>query len=170
MVKELVGEGYDFTNSQSTFRRHKALALAQLKQVAGVDNTLRQQQLAEAMLAHYRSGGEEDVHPGSIDYNAHVAVIEGVIEALGMLKKRNLGRYTREDRITQQVLLSAAVCKAKCKKVQRSIARLLQVRPQSIAQAKARMEDAKKEERPYFFIDDEQIATGGCDYALWDHQ
>ena len=105
-----------------------------------MDNTLRQQQLAEAMLAHYRSGGEEDVHPGSIDYNAHVAVIEGVIEALGMLKKRNCGRYTREDKITQQVLLSAALCKAKCKKVQRSIARLLQVRPQSIAQAKARME------------------------------
>ena len=52
MVKELVGEGYDFTNSQGTFRRHKALALAQLKQIAGVDNTLRQQQLAEAMLAH----------------------------------------------------------------------------------------------------------------------
>ena len=155
MVTELIGEGYDFSRSQKTFRRHKALALAQIKQIAGPDNTLRQQELAQALLDHYKAGGAEGVEVGSIDYTAHVAVIDGVVEVLKTLKKRNRGRYTREDRITQQVLLSAVVCKAGCEKVQRSIARLLQVRPQSIAQANARMEDAKKEERPYFFIDDE---------------
>jgi hypothetical protein len=86
MVKELVGEGYNFSNSERTFQRHKALALAQLKQIAGPDNTLRQQQLAESLLGHYRAGNEEKVEPGSVDYTAHVAVIDGVVEALRMLK------------------------------------------------------------------------------------
>lgn len=53
------------------------------------------------------------------------------------------------------MLLSAAVCKTDCKKVLASIARLLETRPQSLHKAKSRMNDATKEERPYFFIDDE---------------
>jgi hypothetical protein len=155
MVKHLVGEGYDFSSSQRTFNRHKALALAQLKQIAGPDNSLRQQQLAESLLNHYKGGQASNIQPGSVDYAAHVAVIDGIVEALRMLKRRNSGRYTREDRITQEVLLSAAVCKTNCNKVLASIARLLQTRAQSVHKANARMKDALKEERPYFFMDDE---------------
>ena len=63
---------------------------------------------------------------GSNEYTAHAAVIEGVVEALDLLKKRNAGRYTTQDRITQEVLLGAAVGVAKGK-VLSSVARLLNV-------------------------------------------
>ena len=85
---------------------------------------------------------------GSEEYVADSAVIEGVIEALELLKKRNAGRYTRQDRITQEVLLGAAVRKAKGK-VLSSVARLLKVRPQTLKKAACRMEAATKDERQY---------------------
>lgn len=112
MVKELVGEGYNFSNSERTFQRHKALALAQLKQIAGPDNTLRQQQLAESLLGHYRASNEEKVEPGSVDYTAHVAVIDGVVEALRMLKKRYSSTTTPTATLT--ATLSATLSSTHC--------------------------------------------------------
>ena len=35
VTAELIGEGYDMTGSQRTFRRHKALALGSIKRIAG---------------------------------------------------------------------------------------------------------------------------------------
>ena len=123
LLHEMIGEGYDFDHSRRTFHRHKALALAQIKKIAGADNILKQQQLAQSILNHYKGGGGDTAHVGGTEYVAHAAVIEGVTETLRILKQRNTGRYTREDRITQQVLLSAAVSKADNKKMLNSIAR-----------------------------------------------
>ena len=113
MVTELVGEGYDMGGSCRTFHRHKAMALLALKQIAGQD-VVKQQQLAEAMLHHY-SSGEAEVAPATQEYEAHCAVIEGLVESLDTLRKRNNGRFPSKDRITQEVLLGAATLKAKDK-------------------------------------------------------
>lgn len=113
MVTELVGEGYDMAGSCRTFHRHKAMALLALKQIAGQD-VVKQQQLAEAMLHHY-SSGEAEVAPAAQEYEAHCAVIEGLVESLDTLRKRNNGRFPSKDRITQEVLLGAATLKAKDK-------------------------------------------------------
>jgi hypothetical protein len=90
------------------------------------------------------------------EYAAHSAVIEGIVEALRMLKKRNRGRYTREDRIAQHVLLSAATLKAGTKKMLASIRCLLDTSSKSVDKAVARNKDAAEMDKPYFFIDDEQ--------------
>ena len=155
VIKEMIGEGYNFEGTFSTFRRHKALAIAQIKRIAGPKDISKQRQLAQSLLDHYTGGGANDVQPNTIDYTAHAAVIEGVVETLRKLKARNLGRYTREDRITQQVLLSVAVSKTQSKKVLASIRHLLHTSVKSVEKAIARNEAASKEERPYFFVDDE---------------
>jgi hypothetical protein len=134
MVAELVGEGYCMTGSQRTYERHKALALGAIKSIAGAGNTIRQQQLAEAMLCHYKGGNESDVEPGGVEYEAHTAVIAGLVETLETLRQRNNGRYPTKDRITQEVVLSAVVKEAKGK-VLRAVARLLKVRPQTLQKA-----------------------------------
>ena len=110
-----MGEGYDLSGSQRTFQRHKALILAQIKQLAGRDDSVAQQQLAEAVLCHYKSDKEADVELGSNEYQAHVAVIEGLVETLETLRKRNNGRFPTKDRITQEVVLNAALSNAKGK-------------------------------------------------------
>ena len=70
------------------------------------------------MLDHYKGGAEGSVAAdNTAEYAAHSVGIEGIVEALRMLKARNAGRYTREDRIAQQVLLSAATLKAGIKKM-----------------------------------------------------
>ena len=99
--------------------------------------------------------GGAEVALGSNEYTAHAAVIEGVVEALDLLKKRNAGRYTTQDRITQEVLLGAAVGVAKGK-VLSSVARLLNVRPQTLKKAATRMEATSKDERPSCFFLDEK--------------
>jgi hypothetical protein len=130
-IKDLVGDGYNMDTTGRTFRRHKALAIAQIKQIAR--NPLQQQQLAQAVLEHYKGGAGGAVTPDDrTEYAAHVAVIEGIVESLRMLKKRNGGRYTREDRIAQHVLLSASVLKSGNKKMQASIRRLLETSSKSI--------------------------------------
>ena len=104
VITELVGEGYDLSGSQRTFQRHKALIIAQLKQLAGRDNSVGQQQLAEAVLCHCKPDNEASVELGSNEYQAHVAVIDGLVETLETLRKRNNGRFPTKDRITQQVV------------------------------------------------------------------
>jgi len=121
LVNDIVGDGYDFSGTFSTFRRHETLAIASIEKIAGAGNHTKQRQIADALIEHYQSGGGEEVDVGSEEYVAHSAVIEGVIEALELLKKRNAGRYTRQDRITQEVLLAAAVSKAKGKVLSISI-------------------------------------------------
>jgi hypothetical protein len=154
LVNDMIGEGYDFSGSKSTFRRHKTLAIASIQKIAGAGNHFKQRQIAEALIQHYQSGGGAEVALGSNEYTAHAAVIEGVVEALDLIKKRNAGRYTTQDRITQEVLLGAAVGVAKGK-VLSSVARLLNVRPQTLKKAATRMEATSKDERPsYFFLDE----------------
>ena len=134
MVAELVGESYCMTGSQRTYERHKALALGAIKSIAGEGNTVRQQQLAEALMCHYKGGNESSVEPGGVEYEAHTAVISGLVETLETLRRRNNGRYPTKDRITQEVVLSAVVKEAKGK-VLRAVARLLKVRPQTLQKA-----------------------------------
>ena len=93
VITELVGEGYDLSGSQRTYRRHRALILAQIKQLAGRDDSVAQQQLAEVVLCHYKSDKEADVDLGSNKYQAHVAVIDGLVETLETLRKRNNGKH-----------------------------------------------------------------------------
>ena len=162
LVNDMIGEGYDFSGSKSTFRRHKTLAIASIQKIAGAGNHFKQRQIAEALIQHYQSGGGAEVALGSNEYTAHAAVIEGVVEALDLLKKRNAGRYTTQDRITQEVLLGAAVGVAKGK-VLSSVARLLIVRPQTLKKAATRMEATSKDERPAYFLLDEKSCN-----ACWD--
>jgi hypothetical protein len=111
VVMDLVGEGYDMSGSCRTFQRHKAMALAAVTSIAGPD-TVKQQQLAEAMLSHYATL-PEDHSPSFDDYEAQAAIIAGIAESLEVLRKRNGGRFTSQDRITQEVLLGAATVAAK---------------------------------------------------------
>ena len=69
-----------------------------------------------------------------MEYEAHTAVISGLVETLETLRRRNNGRYPTKDRITQEVVLSAVVKEAKGK-VLRAVARLLKVRPQTLQKA-----------------------------------
>ena len=138
MVAELVGEGYCLTGSKRTYERHKTLALGAIKSIAGAENTVRQQQLAEALLCHYKGGGESDVAPGGVEYEAHAAVIAGLVETLETLRRRNNGRYPTKDRITHEVVLNAVVQQAKGKML-RAVARLLKVKPQSMQKAADRV-------------------------------
>ena len=87
VIAELVGEGYDLSGSQRTFSRHKALIIGAVKRLAGAENTVEQQQLAEAVLCHYKSDKEAGVEKGSEEYQAHVAVIDGLVETLETLRK-----------------------------------------------------------------------------------
>lgn len=104
VITELVGEGYDLSGSQRTFQRHKALILAQIKQLAGRDDSVAQQQLAEAVLCHYKSDKEAGVELGSNEYQAHVAVIEGLVETLETLRKRNNGRFPTKGNASEPLL------------------------------------------------------------------
>ena len=146
IVTELVGKGYDFSGSGITFRRHKALALGCIKQLAGPNDTVGQQQLAEALLCHYKDDKEAAVEAHTPDYEAHAAVIAGLVETLETLRKRNNGKFPTKDRITQevpitcsqpahdcmlQVILSAVVSTAKGKML-RAISRLLKQSRSSI--------------------------------------
>ena len=79
-------------------------------------NVVAQQQLAEATLLHYKSGAEDNqTQPGGSEWEAHAAIVAGLVETLEMLRKRNGGRFPTEDRITQEVILSSVVSKAKGK-------------------------------------------------------
>ena len=40
LIKDMIGEGYNMNTTRSTLRRHKALAVAQIKKIAGTDNPL----------------------------------------------------------------------------------------------------------------------------------
>ena len=138
VITELIGEGYDST-SERKFQRHKALAFAAIKQIAGRGNTLRQQELAEAVLSHYVCNEEAAVEPGSVDYVAHAAVISGLVGTLDTLRKRNNGRYTTADRITQEVLLNSAMSGAKGR-VLSAISRLLHQGRGPLSKAAARVD------------------------------
>ena len=78
---------------------------------------MKQQQLAEAMLLHYKGGNEDGKGPsiehGGYEWEAHTAIIAGLVEALETLRKRNNGRFPTKDRITQEVIIGAATLKAK---------------------------------------------------------
>ena len=78
---------------------------------------MKQQQLAEAMLLHYKGGNEDGKGPsvehGGYEWEAHTAIIAGLVETLETLRKRNNGRFPTIDRITQEVMLGAATSKAK---------------------------------------------------------
>ena len=66
------------------------------------------------MLLHYKAGNEDsNAPPGGADWEAHNAIIAGLVETLEMLRKRNNGRFPTNDRITQEVILSAAMKQAK---------------------------------------------------------
>lgn len=145
LITEMVGEGYDFSGSQRTFQRHKALAIGYIKRLSGKDNTVGQQQLAEAMMCHYKADNEAAANEAGPDYEAHAAVIAGLVETLETLRKRNGGRYPTKDRITQEVILNSAVSKAKGKML-RAIARLLKQSRSSVCKAAKRMHSATGEE------------------------
>ena len=51
--KEMIGEGYSFEGIFSIFCRHRALAVAQIKQIAGLNDILKQRRLAQSLLDHY---------------------------------------------------------------------------------------------------------------------
>lgn len=53
VIKEMIWEGYNFEGTFSTFRRHRALAIAQIKHITGPDNVAKQRQSAQAVLDHY---------------------------------------------------------------------------------------------------------------------
>ena len=141
VITDLVGEGYDLSGSQRTFSRHKALIIGAVKRLAGANNTVAQQQLAEAVLCHYKGGKEGTVEKGSEEYIAHIAVIEGLVDTLETLRKRNNGRFPTKDRITQEVVLNAALSKAS-KSCFSAIANLLKMRRRTVYHAAARMESA----------------------------
>ena len=173
MVTELMGEGYDLSGSQRTFHRHKALVMAQIKHLAGRDNTVGQQQLAEAILCHYKGDREANVVPGSDEYGAHVAVIDGLVDTLETLRKRNNGRFRTKDRITQEVILTAAMSKAKGQVLQ-SISRLLRQSRDSLRKAAARVEAvAGNHDRDFFTMDEKSCNTYPAEYSefvgyCWD--
>jgi hypothetical protein len=142
LVMEMVGDGYDFSGSQRTFQRHKALAVACIQKLAGKDDTVGQQQLAEAVMCHYKSGKEAAVVPGnSVEYQAHAAVISGLVETLETLRKRNNGRFPTRDRITQEVILTAVMSRAKGK-VLSAISRLLNQSRDGLSKAQQRVHDS----------------------------
>ena len=147
---DMLGENYDTSGYKSTYRRHKALAIAQIKRIAGADNFSRQQQLAEAVAEHYKSGGGDSIQSGGEDYVAHSAVIEGIVQTLEMLRKRNRGRYPTEDRITQEVLLGSVVAAAKGKFLS-SISQLLKCRKRTLEKAATRMGVSLNDDRPSLF-------------------
>jgi hypothetical protein len=72
-------------------------------------DAVKQQQLAEAMLLHYKGGNEDGKGPfiehGGYEWEAHTAIIAGLVEALETLRKRNNGRFPTKDRITQEVII-----------------------------------------------------------------
>jgi hypothetical protein len=139
LVMEMVGDGYDFSGSQRTFQRHKALAIGYIQQLAGKDDTVGQQQLAEALMCHYKSGKESGVEPAnSVEYQAHAAVISGLVETLETLRKRNNGRFPTKDRITQEVILTAAMSQAKGR-ILSAISRLLNQSRDSLSKAQKRV-------------------------------
>ena len=156
MVTELVGEGYCMTGSKRTYERHKALALGAVKQIAGGD-AVKEQQLAEALISHYSAGKEAHVEAGSAEYEAHSAVVAGLVEELETLRRRNNGRYPTKDRITQEVILSAVTRRAKGK-VLSAVSRLLKQRPQTMRKA------ADRADPDSFFVEDEK-STNAYDPA-----
>ena len=170
---EMLGQQYDTSGYKSTYRRHKALAIAQIKLIAGHDNFSRQQQLAEAVMEHYKCGAAGSIESGGEDYAAHSAVIEGLAQTLQMLRARNSGRYPTEDRITQEVLLGSVVAASKGKFMS-SISRLLKCRKRTLENAVARVEVASTCKRPALFTANETScnaydpAWGAFVVECWD--
>jgi len=151
LVMDMVGEGYDFSGSHRTFKRHKALAVAYIQQLAGKDNTMGQQQLAEALMCHYKSDNKSElIKPTtSVESEAQAAVISGLVETLETLRKRNNGRFPTKDRITQEVILTSVISRAKGK-VLSAISRLLNQSRDSLSKAKKRAGDLFDPERAFF--------------------
>ena len=85
------------------------------------------------------AGKEESAELGSTEYEAHAAVISGLVETLETLRKRNNGRFPTKDRITQEVILNSVVANAKGSMLN-SIARLLHIRPNTVHKAAARQQ------------------------------
>ena len=59
LVNDIVGDGYDFSGTFSTFRKPKTLAIASIEKIAGAGNHTKQRQIADALIEHYQSGGGE---------------------------------------------------------------------------------------------------------------
>ena len=76
-IQDMIGDGYHFVesvrSSNRTFKRHKALAIAQIKRIAGPDNPMKQQQLAAALVEHYKGGGGDNCEVATEEYVAHAA-------------------------------------------------------------------------------------------------
>ena len=95
------------------------------------------------------------MEPGGVEYEAHAAVIAGLIETLETLRLRNNGRFTTHDRITQEVILNSVMSKAKGR-VLSAISRLLQQSRSSLLKAKTRVaaerdeHDVLNTERAFF--------------------
>ena len=107
-IKDLVGDGYSMDTTGRTFRRHKALAIVQIKQIAR--NPLQQQQLAQAVLKHYKGGAGGAVTPDDrTEYAAHVAVIEGIVERLACSR-----RETEADTLGRTRLPNMCSCQHLC--------------------------------------------------------
>ena len=54
VIKEMISEGCYFEGTfSSTFRRHRALVIAQIKRIDGPKDILKQRQLAQSLLDHY---------------------------------------------------------------------------------------------------------------------
>ena len=119
-VRDLTGDGYDYTKEKRTFQRHKKATLLALKTVAG-DDVRKQAQLAEGLFRHFASPEDSAAARLRQDKEARSAnrlktvegaIVAGVTELLKQLSARNDGRFTHADRVTHSVLLTAANYKA----------------------------------------------------------
>ena len=102
------------------------------------------------------AGKEESAELGSTEYEAHAAVISGLVETLETLRKRNNGRFPTKDRITQAVILNSVVANAKGSMLN-SIARLLHIRPNTVHKAAARQQQEYEAASAEADSDDEDL-------------
>ena len=131
IVQEMLGEGYDM--SGKTFRRHRMQVMLAIRSIAGPEH-LKQHQLAESLYKRYT------VDPDIIHNEAREAVLDGIREVLHHLRVRNTGRYPTMDRVTQEVLLTAAMAKASNHSVA-TIASLLNTSVRSAHTARGRVNE-----------------------------
>ena len=141
--------------SKRTAQRHKAVVLHTLSEIAG-ENVERKIELASEVLATLQQGSvqlqnrQAEARAKQNEDKAHKFIVLGLRHALSMLKHRNSGRFTHDDRVAQQSLLSAASCKLPINSIA-AAARLLDTSERGISRAVSRWNEYEAGERDAVF-------------------
>jgi hypothetical protein len=106
VVRELIGQGYDPNDTGRTLRRHRLAVMRALEKECGKDNTLKQSQVASAVVDMFK---EKSTKKSLKQRASRDAVLKGLESTFAIIAARSNGnsRYTTKDREVRDALTTA---------------------------------------------------------------